>query len=136
MYNMVATKETEDWPKLEYGDAINSAEQFWYLISKAFSVPYYPTISVGWDCSPRTVQSDRYLKVGYPYSEIYVNNTPQVFKDGLLRLKKFVDNQDSEQKICIINAWNEWTEGSYLEPDTTYKYKYLEALQDVFRSSY
>jgi hypothetical protein len=31
-----------------------------------------------------------------------------------------------------INCWNEWTEGSYLEPDTTTGFKYLEAVRDVF----
>ncbi|MBL8995486.1 MAG: glycoside hydrolase family 99-like domain-containing protein, partial [Spirochaetia bacterium] len=32
------------------------------------------------------------------------------------------------------NAWNEWTEGSYLEPDTKNKMGYLEAIRDVFHS--
>ncbi|MBI5820822.1 MAG: glycoside hydrolase family 99-like domain-containing protein, partial [Verrucomicrobia bacterium] len=27
---------------------------------------------------------------------------------------------------------NEWTEGSYLEPDTVHGLKYLEAVRDVF----
>jgi hypothetical protein len=35
-------------------------------------------------------------------------------------------------KIFTINAWNEWTEGSYLEPDTVHKLGYLEALREVF----
>jgi len=29
---------------------------------KEFSLPYHPNVTVGWDPSPRTVQSDVYLK--------------------------------------------------------------------------
>jgi len=35
-------------------------------------------------------------------------------------------------RILNINCWNEWTEGSYLEPDSVNGMKYLEAVRDVF----
>ena len=34
-------------------------------------------------------------------------------------------------RILNINSWNEWTEGSYLEPDMVHGLKYLEAVRDV-----
>jgi hypothetical protein len=34
--------------------------------------------------------------------------------------------------VLTINSWNEWTEGSYIEPDTKNGTQYLEAIRDVF----
>jgi hypothetical protein len=36
-------------------------------------------------------------------------------------------------RILNINCWNEWTEGSYLEPDTVNGMAYLEAVKGVFK---
>ena len=37
-------------------------------------------------------------------------------------------------KVMNINSWNEWTEGSYLEPDTRYGLGYLEGVKRVYDS--
>ena len=34
-------------------------------------------------------------------------------------------------KLIIINSWNEWTEGSYLEPDERFGNGYLNACARV-----
>lgn len=71
----------------------------------------------GWDNTPRF--KDRSL--------IFKNSTPTKFNDFLLR-----QAQKSNSEYIFINAWNEWAEGAYLEPDLKNGYSYLEAVRDVY----
>lgn len=38
-------------------------------------------------------------------------------------------------EFLFFTAWNEWSEGAYLEPDTDYKYTYLEVIKDVLNEN-
>jgi len=38
-------------------------------------------------------------------------------------------------RILNLNCWNEWTEGSYLEPDTAHGTAYLDAVKAVFTNA-
>jgi hypothetical protein len=97
-----------------------------------FTLPYFPNVTMGWDPSPRTVQSDAYLQAGYPFTPTLNNSTPERFWQALTKVKMRLDVDFGGPCILTINAWNEWTEGSYLEPDTEYGMAYLEAIRDVF----
>jgi hypothetical protein len=61
------------------------------------------------------------------------NNTPENFKTALQMTKEKMQSNPDGPRILTINCWNEWTEGSYLEPDTVNGFKYLEALRDVLK---
>ena len=60
------------------------------------------------------------------------DNTSQVFQSALFKAKQFLNKYDHQPKVVILNAWSEWTEGSYLLPDKRTGTKYLEAVKNVF----
>jgi hypothetical protein len=122
----------EDFPHGSYAEAAEANYALWDEQHRRFSVPFHPNVTMGWDSSPRTVQSDRYESRGYPWTSVLEGNTPAAFREALRRAREFVARPDVRQKIVTINAWNEWTEGSYLLPDTVYGTAYLEAIRDVF----
>ena len=105
--------------------------EYWEEARAKFDVPYYPNVTIGWDPSPRTHQDDEYGNFGYPFTNTIVNNAPERFEGALLATKSRLDEL-AEHKILNINSWNEWTEGSYLEPDTVHGVGYLQAVKDVF----
>lgn len=57
---------------------------------------------------------------------IYGGN-PEKFKEYMIRLLLKAGRTESE--YVFINAWNEWGEGMYLEPDERWGFQYLEALK-------
>jgi len=123
-----------DFPTTPYARVLEDAERMWRDRDGTYDVPYHPDVTMGWDVSPRACQSDVYDNSGYPYGPIMDGNTPEAFKAALERAKAFVDQQAHGQRVVNINAWNEWNEGSYIEPDTVDGMGYLEAIRDVFGS--
>ena len=59
---------------------------------------------------------------------VFLNSSVDIFKKYVLEICK--KNVDSGNEYLFINAWNEWGEGMYLEPDDEKKYSYLEALSE------
>jgi len=96
-------------------------------------VPCHLNVSMGWDSSPRCPANADWSKGrGYPFGPVIVNNTPERFRDALLRAKGLTLKRPPNERIITINSWNEWGEGSYLEPDSVHGMAYLEAMKSVF----
>lgn len=74
-------------------------------------------------------------------SSVVHGSTPQKFQFWLQKLVDGVEkHQTNTGNLVCINAWNEWGEGAYLEPDRRFGFAYLNALQKVkyppFKSQY
>jgi hypothetical protein len=106
--------------------------EYWSKTVTAFQAPYYPNVSMGWDPSPRTVSDGEYGNFGYPYTNTMSDNTPENFKQALIITRDRLLADQTGPRIMNINAWNEWTESSYLEPDMVHGLKYLQAIKEVF----
>lgn len=110
-------------------------EQYFQHYDKAqthYGVPYHPNVTMGWDATPRMRLDEPHDNRGYPNMATMKGNTPTRFKQALQAAKDRAAQLPSSQRVVTINAWNEWTEGSYLEPDTVNKTAYLEAIREVF----
>ena len=121
----------DEFPETDYNHVRDRYFEYWEQVEESFGLPYFPNVTMGWDSSPRTVQSDVYLSAGYPSMASMGGNTPERFHEALALVKQRLDGR-AGPRILNINAWNEWTEGSYLEPDMTYGMRYLEAIRDLF----
>ncbi len=108
--------------------------QYWKSVETQFGVPYYPNVTMGWDSSPRADQRDLFGNFGYPFMNTISGNTPARFREALELTKERLLQRKNGPRILNINCWNEWTEGSYLEPDRVHGLQYLEAIRSVFRA--
>jgi lipopolysaccharide biosynthesis protein len=88
------------------------------------------------DDIPRHVYEywDNTARVG-PEGLILRGSTPQLYGQWLEgALRKVSDNPPAEQ-LVFVNAWNEWSEGTYLEPDFRYGRAHLEATKRALRET-
>ena len=88
---------------------------------------YYPSVTPMWDNSPRRVNMK---------PAIWANTSPVLFERWLKNVfEKFIPYSE-EENLVFINAWNEWGEGNYLEPDIKYGRAYLEAIKNAILNNH
>lgn len=83
---------------------------------------YIPGGFVDWDNTPRRGHGGKVILGASPEKFQY-------YFDKLLIRARNVYKSDE----IVLFAWNEWSEGGYLEPDEKYGYGYLEAIHSVLR---
>ena len=63
-------------------------------------------------------------------AKVILNASPAKFQQYFaLQIERA--KSDYKKNMILVFAWNEWSEGGYLEPDEKYKYGYLEAIRNA-----
>lgn len=78
-----------------------------------------------WDNSPRRRRGESWT---------FTNSSPGEFARWVRHLCREEADSPGPLRMVCINAWNEWGEGAYLEPDAHRGYAYLDALYEALDS--
>lgn len=89
------------------------------IIRRDYKENEFPCLIPDWDNTPR--RNYRGL--------VYKGTNPEYFEKALSVLKEKKSGHSTD--FVYINAWNEWGEGAFLEPDKHKGYAYLEAIKRV-----
>jgi hypothetical protein len=103
-----------------------SYKEIWEGFRQSGKIAYFVPTIAGWD--PRPWYGDK--------SIVRVGSTPEKFKTLLEAARDFVDrNPVLTKRIILVEAWNEFGEGSYVEPTVLWRFGYLDAIREVFANS-
>lgn len=134
-YNCVCLSEKwmQEFPRVDFQEMADDYIEVAKKTMRALPFPFYPVITTGWDPSPRTIQSEVYDPTPcYPWMAV-MESSPEKLADATRKTAELLMTRPADERIMFFNAWNEWTEGSYLEPDNFYGMKLLEAVRDALK---
>ena len=120
--NRVAIKKT-----LIYSELLYKNNLFNETNTNFQKFPFFRGSMVEWDNSPRIKNFE--LFENYSPEQFYIFNK--------IIINWTTHHYNNELQFIFINAWNEWGEGSYLEPDDKYGYASINSLSKaIFNISF
>lgn len=85
---------------------------------------WFRCVMPGWDNTARQKE----------HATLFVRNSPSEYHRWLTQMRNWTQSRYAgDKQLIFINAWNEWAEGAYLEPDLTCGHAYLEATSRALR---
>lgn len=105
--------------RMDYGAVLR------YMFQK--EVPDYHRLRCvfpGWDNTPRRGENGL----------CHINASPELYGLALESMARYTSMAlPSSLQYIFINAWNEWGEGAYLEPDMRNGFRYLKLTRDIMK---
>ncbi len=88
-------------------------------VEREAGIPAFPGAFIDWDNTARYAKRAR----------IFRNASPERFEHWFSQLVAITAERPEPERMIFLNAWNEWAEGTYLEPDVRHGHGYLEAVR-------
>lgn len=115
-------KSAGTWSKSQ-STAMYFYDEMWEKILNApWTAEFLPGGFVDWDNTPRN-----------KHGVLHAGFSIEKFQNYLTRL--IVRATQESKPMIFLNAWNEWAEGAFLEPDEKYGYQKLEAVRVALETS-
>lgn len=120
-YNYAGERSSNEGSPLRatYDDMVEAYEKMWRKVTATGSLPYIVPVSPGWDSRPWYG----------PRAFVRVRPTAAKFEEMCERAKLYVDPR---LNTVIAECWNEFGEGSFLEPTEEFGFETLDALRRAF----
>lgn len=124
--------------------SVGKRQYYWQKLKSRIGLPIVETFSYGkvinnihtdyekrLDIYPVVFpQLDRTPRAGI-HASIIKGSTPDLFERYLKDTIHIIKDKDDEHRIILLNAWNEWGEGNYVEPDQKFHRGYIDAIKNA-----
>lgn len=109
-----------------------------FVNTVSYSTVWWSILKKSWKGNPLYAGKD-FLYSGF----VNWDNSPRKWRDSLIITdgspekfwtyfwEQYQKACDDGQDLIFLNAWNEWAEGAYLEPDEQNGYWYLSAIKEI-----
>lgn len=122
-------------PAQQYDALVDRRVREWYRAQRELDVPFFPVVCSGWDATVRGCRvTDLQAVRGFPWRPVVVGATPELFGDFLDAAVDF-NRHSRHDDVVFLHAWNEWTEGSAIEPNTRFGRQLVECVRARSRGS-
>jgi len=117
----------------DYDACMSRRAAQWPQIAAAANLPYHPSVTTGWDASPRGADFGPARPDKYPWSPVVTGEHPEKFRAALAQAITYARALPvpDDEKLVFVASLNEWSEGHYLEPDTRFGMGWFEAIREA-----
>lgn len=128
-YNWPGLGMTGPGPRAPFESLVPAYRRQWEQILERSALPLSPLpVCGGWDSRPWHGENNL----------IRFGRTPELFRRHLQDARALMETPRGRARtggLMLVEAWNEWGEGSYIEPHQEFGFGYLDAIRDVFTSA-